>query len=90
MPSRRSKNFPATPAGFAREQGLGRDAVEIWFADEARVGQKNKITRRWARRGTRPSAPQDQRYASVYIFGAVCPADGKGAPWSCPSAIPPR
>jgi len=43
------------------------------------VGQKNGITRRWARRGTRPSAPQDQRYASTYIFGAVCPQDGKGA-----------
>ncbi|MEE9251134.1 MAG: IS630 family transposase, partial [Alphaproteobacteria bacterium] len=25
--------------------------IEIWFHDEARVGQKNKITRRWARRG---------------------------------------
>jgi hypothetical protein len=25
-------------------------AIEIWFADEARIGQKNKITRRWARR----------------------------------------
>jgi hypothetical protein len=24
-------------------------------------------------------APQDQRYASVYIFGAVCPQEGKGA-----------
>ena len=23
-------------------------AIEIWFADEARIGQKNKITRRWA------------------------------------------
>jgi transposase len=45
----------------------------------ARVGQKNKITRRWARRGTRPAAPQDQRTASTYIFGAICPEDGKGA-----------
>jgi len=43
------------------------------------VGQKNGITRRWARRGSRPSAPQDQRYASTYIFGAVCPQEGKGA-----------
>jgi hypothetical protein len=43
------------------------------------VGQKNSITRRWAKRGTRPSAPQDQRYASTYIFGAVCPHEGKGA-----------
>jgi transposase len=45
----------------------------------ARVGQKNKITRRWAKRGTRPSAPQDQRTQSAYIFGAICPAEGKGA-----------
>jgi hypothetical protein len=51
----------------------------IWFADEARIGQKNKITRRWAQRGTRPSAPTDQRTASTYIFGAICPARGTGA-----------
>jgi hypothetical protein len=54
-------------------------AIEIWWQDEARVGQKNKITRRWARRGTRPSAPHDQRTKSAYIFGAICPAKGKGA-----------
>jgi hypothetical protein len=30
---------------------------EIWFADEARVGQKNKITRRWAKRGSRLELP---------------------------------
>ena len=53
--------------------------MEVWFADEARIGQKNKITRRWARRGTRPAAPTDQRTASTYIFGAICPALGKGA-----------
>src|SRR3954469_1014352 len=29
--------------------------------------------------GTRPSAPHDQRTASTYIFGAICPGDGKGA-----------
>ena len=33
----------------------------------------------WAKRGTRPSAPHDQRTASTYIFGAICPYDGKGA-----------
>ena len=53
--------------------------VEIWFADEARIGQKNKITRRWAKRGTRPCAPSDQRTPSASIFGAICPAQGKGA-----------
>ena len=53
--------------------------IEIWFQDEARIGQKNKITRRWARRGTRPCAPKDQRTKSAYIFGAICPEHGKGA-----------
>ena len=43
------------------------------------MGQKNTITRRWAKRGTRPSAPKDQRTASAYIFGAICPDQGKGA-----------
>jgi transposase len=54
-------------------------AIEIWFQDEARIGQKNKITRRWAKRGTRPSAPHDQRTASAYIFGAICSVHGKVA-----------
>jgi hypothetical protein len=53
--------------------------LEVWFADEARIGQKNKIARRWAKRGTRPSAPADQRTGSMYIFGAICPARGTGA-----------
>ncbi len=59
--------------------------IELWWQDEARVGQKNKITRRWARRGTRPRAPHDQRTKWAYIFGAICPDKGKGAglvmPW---------
>jgi transposase len=65
-------------AEIAKSEASGK-AIEIWFADEARIGQKNKITRRWALRGTRPSAPKDQRTASAYIFGAICPARGEGA-----------
>ncbi len=57
----------------------------MWFQDEARIGQKNKITRRWARRGTRPSAPHDQRTRSAHIFGAICPNEGKGAALVLPS-----
>jgi len=71
------KEFPARLAAIAEE--TGRKPIELWFCDEARVGQKNKITRRWARRGTRPSAPKDQRTSSAYIFGAICPDHGKGA-----------
>ena len=63
----------------ARKKAIDVETIEIWFQDEARIGQKNKITRRWAKRGTRPSAPRDQRTASTYIFGAVCPKEGKGA-----------
>ena len=43
------------------------------------------VTRRWAKRGTRPSAPHDQRTSSAYIFGAICPAEGKGAGLVLPS-----
>ncbi len=79
------KSLPACLDAIGRAQGIGRSGVEVWFADEARVGQKNKITRRWAKRGTRPSAPQDQRTASAYIFGAICPETGAAAglvlPW---------
>ena len=57
----------------------GGTSIELWWQDEARVGQKNGITRRWAKRGTRPSAPKDQRTRSAYIYGAICPAEGKGA-----------
>ena len=43
------------------------------------MGQKNKITRRWAKRGSRPSAPRDQRTRSAWLFGAICPREGKAA-----------
>src|SRR3954453_17738745 len=80
-----SKSFAEVVAAIARSRGLDPSDIEIWFGDEARVGQKNKTPRRWARRGPRPSAPQDQRTASTYIFGAICPAEGKAAglvmPW---------
>src|SRR4051794_15063997 len=63
-------DFPARLKELAKAEARGK-LIEIWFADEARVGQKNKITRRWAKRGTRPSAPKDQRTQSAYIFGAI-------------------
>jgi DDE superfamily endonuclease len=53
--------------------------VEVWFQDEMRVGQKNKLTYRWAKKGSRPRAIHDQRTQSTYLFGAVCPEHGTGA-----------
>ena len=60
--------------------------IEIWFQDEARIGQKNGLVRQWARRGTRPRQPADQRYENAYLFGAICPAHGKGAALALPFA----
>ena len=40
---------------------------------------ENGITRRWAKRGTRPSAPKDQRTKMAYIYGAICPVEGRAA-----------
>jgi hypothetical protein len=60
--------------------------VEIWFQDEMRLGQKNGIVRQWARRGSRPRQPADQRYESAYLFGAICPARGTGAALAMPYA----
>ncbi|MDP6563511.1 MAG: IS630 family transposase [Alphaproteobacteria bacterium] len=72
------KNFPAEVAEI-RAKLPANTKIELWWQDEARIGQKNKITRRWARRGSRPSAAKDQRTKSAYIFGAICPARGVGA-----------
>lgn len=42
--------------------------------------------RQWARRGSRPRQAADQRYENVYLFGAICPAHGKGAALALPNA----
>src|SRR5690349_24218160 len=53
--------------------------VEVWFQDEARIGQKNSLTRVWGQTGSRPVAPKDLGFVSAYLFGAVCPSEGKAA-----------
>ncbi len=60
--------------------------IELWFQDEARVGQKNGRVRIWARRGTRPRLPADQRYQNTYLFGAICTKRGVGAALVLPIA----
>ena len=55
------KNFTDTLQVHIADLPAGTP-VEIWFQDEARLGQKNGLTRLWARKGTRPRQPADQRY----------------------------
>ena len=40
----------------------------------------------WARKGTRPRLPADQRYQNTYLFGAICPKRGTGAALVLPTA----
>jgi transposase len=54
-------------------EGVASENVEIWFQDEARVGQRGTVTRLWAKRGSRPRVIRQQQFEYAYIFGAVCP-----------------
>jgi hypothetical protein len=72
------EKLPHVPARDRRREEHRQRRDGIWFQDEARIGQKNKLTRRWAKRGTRPAAPRAPRTAAIDICGAVCPEQGKG------------
>ncbi len=48
--------------------------IEIWVQDESRIGQQGMLSRVWARKGTRPRIPRDQRFGYCYLFSAACPA----------------
>ncbi len=71
----------AAVAGVARGT-----PIEVWFMDEARVGQQGTLTRVWAKRGARPRAARDRRYTWAWLFGAVCPGRGVGAAVVLPHA----
>ena len=47
--------------------------LEVWFQDEARVGQQGRLTRIWGQKGQRQRLPKTIGFESVYIYGAVCP-----------------
>ena len=79
------KNFANTLAAHIADLPQGTP-IELWFQDEARIGQKNGRVRIWARKGTRPRLPADQRYQNTYLFGAICPKRGTGAALVLPAA----
>ena len=58
---------------------IDRGNTDIWFQDEARIGQQNTVTRCWAKTGTRPRVVRQQQFLSAYLFGASCPATGQSA-----------
>ena len=58
-------------------EGVTQELVDIWFQDEARIGQQNTLTRIWAKTGTRPRVVRQRQFVSAYLFGATCPATGQ-------------
>jgi transposase len=65
---------------------LSVERVEVWFQDEARVGQRGTVTRIWAPKGRRPRVIRQQQFKAAYVFGAVCPAEGKASALVMPAA----
>lgn len=61
-------NFPAQVAAILAALPR-RTPIELWWQDEERVGQKNSTTPRWARRGTRPSAPGAHMWTAPCLQG---------------------
>ena len=59
--------------------------MEVWFEDEARVGQQGTYGAVWNEVGSRPGVPRDDRHDSVWLFGSVCPQRAVGSalvmPW---------
>ena len=45
--------------------------IEVWFQDEARIGQKGSLEYVWAPIGSRPAMVRDNRHDSVYLFGLI-------------------
>lgn len=67
-------------------ENIDPNNVEIWFQDEARVGQQGTLTRVWAEKGTRPRLVRQQQFEYAYIFGAVCPKTGESVGMVLPSS----
>ena len=69
--------LPNTAAGIT---------VEIWFRDEARVGQKGGHAHVWAEIGSCSPMVRDNRHDAVYLFGPTCPAREVGVAVIVPAA----
>ncbi len=63
--------------------------MELWFQDEARVGQIGRTGRVWYDRGVRPRGLRDMRHAAAWIFGAICPERDTGVALVLPEATVP-
>ncbi|MCC2665671.1 MAG: family transposase [Geminicoccaceae bacterium] len=80
----RLKKFQALIGEVAHDHP-DAERLEVWFQDEARVGQTGRLCRRWYHKGMRPRGLRDLRHQAVYLFGAVCPERDAGVALVLPS-----
>ena len=59
--------------------------LQLWFQDEARVGNKGRVCHRWWRRGERAPGTRQIGYQWAYIFSAVRPDTGDDVTLVMPS-----
>jgi hypothetical protein len=71
------KKFSELRAGIANDRPEA-ERLEVWFLDEARVGQTGRVGRRWYQKGMRPRGMRDLRHQAASLFGAVCPERDAG------------
>lgn len=53
--------------------------VQVWFQDEARIGQQGTLTTVWAETGSRPVRVKQTEYQWVHLFAAVDPVTGQSS-----------
>lgn len=68
--------FPSEVKKIQGKEVCGK--IEIWWQDEARIGQQGTLSRVWARKGTRPRVVRQRQFISTHLFGAVCPDRDEG------------
>jgi putative transposase len=61
-------------------------SLRVLFADEARFGRMNRPQSCWAPAGVRPEVASQLVREYIYLYGAVCPADGTCAFLILPAA----
>jgi len=59
--------------------------VQVWFQDEARLGQQGTLTTVWAEKGSRPTAVRQTEYEWCYLFAAVNPMNGASSALVAPT-----
>ena len=62
--------------------------LQLWFQDEARVGNKGRVCHRWWLKGERAPGLAQQGYQWAYIFSASALPLARTSRWCCRSSVP--